>query len=299
VNRDDVRVRARTGYATPAPEAPPAPKDSVEDSSPGPPRILAEILAGPVPSGDLPMRVSVAPFAVPGTTKAAVALVAGVPHAAAGDAAQKFELIVRAFSAHGASTGAVRQAGTLAARGTSRDDATLDLLAQIELPPGRHELRLAAKLDPSNLAGSVFADVDVPDFANAPLSISGVLFETDPPGHAGPLSALEKIVPIVPTTRREFSVRETVIAFARVYQGGTAAALAPASVQVTVEDGHDRLVYNNRFALPVPRFDPATRHADVRFDLPLRAMQPGSHLLTFAARLGTHVARRQVRFMFR
>jgi hypothetical protein len=144
----------------------------------------------------------------------------------------------------------------------------------------------------------VFADVDVPDFAGAPLSMSGVLLETVPPGHAGPLEALVPLVPVVPTSKREFTLRETASAFLRVYQGG-AGALAPASVRISVQDGHDRIVYNNRIPLRADRFDPKTRHADVRFDLPLPAMEPGSHLMTFEARLGTHTAQRQVRFSFR
>jgi VWFA-related protein len=304
VRRDGVQVRARTRYA--APEIPPsgtqtsaaAPGGTTAARTSAPP--LTTALAGPVPSGDLPMRVSLAPFAVPGSTNAVVAVTLGLQHPmVAEDADRAFELQVRAFSADGVSRGGLQQAGKIAALPPlPGGDTGFDLLAQIELPPGRHELRLAARLDPANLAGSVFADVVVPDFAGAPLSLSGVLFETRPRGHAGPLEALVPVVPVIPTSKREFTLRELAGAFVRVYQGGDA-ALAPASIQITVQDGHDRLVYNNRLPLRVERFDATTRHADVHFDLPLRAMQPGSHLLTFEARLGTHTVQRQVRFVFR
>jgi len=309
VKRDNVQVRARTGYVvaqTPptsaAPAAAPAQPGAAEagSNSVAVSPAVATALAAPVPAGDLPMRVAVAPFAVPGSANGSVAIALGLRHPVVTESTERtFELHVRAFTSEGASRGGQQHAGKFAILPpTPGGDTAFDLLSQLSLPPGRYELRLAAGLQPANLAGSVFADVEVPDFADAPLSLSGVLLETDPPGQAGPLEALRSIVPVVPTSKREFTLREKVSAFLRVYQGGNR-ALTPASIRIIVQDGHDRLVYNNRMPLGVAKFDEKTRHADVRFDLPLRAMQPGSHLLTFEARLGEHTARRQVRFFFR
>jgi hypothetical protein len=303
VNRQDVRVRARTGYATPSPDPPAAPPTGADDAAAPPSRVVTSAIASPVPAGDLPLRVAVAPFATPGSSNATVAIALGVRAPDAPDAndasTQTFEVQVRAFTPDGGARGNLQGRGRITLRPPviAKGDA-LDLLTKIELPPGRYELRLGAALDPLGLAGSVFTDVVVPDFEDDRLSMSGVLFETNPPAQAGPLDALTSIVPIVPTARREFSVQEAVAAFLRVYQGGDH-ALEAATVQISVQDGHDRIVYNYRHPLPVSRFDAATRHADVRFELPLRAMVPGSHLLTFEARLGPHTVRRQVRFTFR
>lgn len=312
VKRDDVQVRSRTGYLMPAAAtATPAARGAggaqsqagtgrpaSEPATPSP--AVTAALAGPVPSGDLPMRVAVAPFATPGSSAATVTIALGLRHPIVTESTERtFELHVRAFTTDGASRGSQLQTGKFAILPpTPGGDTAFDLLSHLELAPGRYELRLAANLQPANLAGSVFADVEVPNFAEAPISLSGVLIETEPPGQAGPLEALASVVPVVPTSKREFTLRERATAFVRVYQGGSG-ALAPASIRITVQDGHDRLIHNNRQALAAGRFDAKTRHVDVRFDLPLRAMQPGSHLLTMEARLGAQTVRRQVRFFFR
>ena len=52
--------------------------------------------------------------------------------------------------------------------------------------------------------------------------------------------------PVIPTSSRVFTRRDTPQAFVRIYQGGDG-ALAPASIRVTLHDRADFMVFNNRF----------------------------------------------------
>ena len=227
-----------------------------------------------------------------------VALALGLEHRVSETTPQTLELELRAFTTEGRfALGERRTAQATLRPSTTRLDDAFDLLARIVLPPGRYELRFGATLSPANLAGSLFADVEVPDFRKDPLSISGVLMETAG-GNAGPLDAFAGLTPVIPTSSRVFTRRDTPQAFVRIYQGGNG-ALARASIRVTLHDRADFMVFNNRFQLPVDRFDAATRSADFKFMLPTVAMSTGPHLLTFEAQLGTHTVQRQVKFTYR
>ena len=296
VKRQDVTVRARSGYEVA--ETPPAPNAAA--GAKAPPSAAAVILAGPVPASTLPMRVAIAPLgpATPDKSDAVVALALGLEHRVTEATSQTLEVELRAFNTEGRfALGERRTAqATLRPSSTRLDDA-FDLLARIVLPPGRYELRFGATLSPANLAGSLFADVDVPDFRRDPLSISGVLMEAAG-GNAGPLDAFAGLTQIIPTSSRVFTRRDSPQAFVRIYQGGDA-ALARASIRVALRDRADELIFNNRFPLPADRFDAASRSADFKFMLPTAAMKTGAYLLSFEAQLGTHTVQRQVKFTYR
>ena len=156
-------------------------------------------------------------------------------------------------------------------------------------------MRFGANLSPANVTGALYAEIEVPDFWRDPVSLSGVLMETDI-GNAGPLDALKDVAPVVPTAKRTFTERDAPQAFVRVYQGGRD-ALAGASIRVTIHDRRDEMIFNNRFPLQVGKFDAKTRAADFRFRIPMQALSAGPQLLTFEARVGQSIATRRVRFI--
>ena len=294
VNRPDVTVRTRSGYTVPEP---PPPADSSESSTKPPPSAAISALAGPVPSGPLPLRVALAPIAPSGADgrEAVVAIALGLEHAVARATPQTFEIELRAFSQEGRSKLGERRTGQATLRPPlPGGDMVFDLLAKISLPPGRYELRFGATLTPANVSGALFADLEIPDFVRDRVSLSGVMMETEI-GNAGPLDAFAGLTEVVPTSRRTFTHNDRPQAFVRVFQGGRD-PIAPASLRVTIHDRRNELVFNNRFPLQTRRFDPKTRAADFRFAIPFGALSAGAYLLTFEAQLGEHVAKRQVRF---
>jgi hypothetical protein len=64
---------------------------------------------------------------------------------------------------------------------------------------------LSAHLPSADLSGSVYYDVDVPDFTKGALVMSGAMLTVTPMVVAAPRDLLSNIMPIVPTTNRYFT----------------------------------------------------------------------------------------------
>jgi len=189
----------------------------------------------------------------------------------------------------------------------SGGDVAYEVLTRLDLPPGSYQLRVAATgslgampapdprvpavaliapdEDIRGKAGSVYCDVDVPDFAAAPLSLSGIALNLSPGLTAGPKERLASVLPIVPTTERTFRRIDQVTAFVRVYQGGTG-TVAPVTLVVRVIDGRGRTVIEASDEIAADRFQSA-RAADSILDVPVARLAPGPHLLTLQATRGT------------
>lgn len=136
-------------------------------------------------------------------------------------------------------------------------------------------------------------DITVPDFFKADLSMSGVLLERSPARVANQ-EVVAGLVPIIPTTVREFVTSDHVTAFVRIYQKG---ASDPASVVVTyrVLNERDEIVMKTTTELPPPRFG-TDGEEDYQIGLPLDRVAAGEYLLTVEAAAADKTARQDVRF---
>jgi VWFA-related protein len=287
VNRPDVEVRTRKNYVAPAP--PGAKRVSI------PPNLAA--IADIAPKTDLPMQITMAPFAGAGQVQPSVAIVLGMQRPAQSErVVEELELVVRAFTPEGDARGSADQPITLnippARRG--EDVTRYDLLTQLSLKPGRYRMRVSAHDTTLDKLGSVYADVDVPDFAKQPLTLSGAALTVVPGLPVAPPEALAEILPIVPTAAREFARHDRVTAFLRAYEGGTT-PIVPVSIAIRVIDAQDKVIVDSTETIGVDRFKD-TRAADVRYQVPVAQLAPGDYLLTFEAALDATTARRDVRF---
>lgn len=289
VRRPDVTVRARAGYYEAASARKPAAESSLQDA-----------LASFVPKADVAMQVAAAPFAIPGQRKAAVAVIAGLRQpvpSVTERTAENTAVLVSAYNESGERTAAERLQVSFTVRPGPADEIGYETFARLELPPGRYRLRLASQTTLLPRTGSVYCDVDVPDFANVPLSLSGIVIAAAPVPMAMGKDKLTSLLPVVPTAMRDF-VRAggTATAFLRVYQGGKG---APVDVPVIAQivDGDGTRVLDASETLAGDRFS-AGRAADYRLDLPLARLQTGPYLLTIEAALpGGARAKRDLRFV--
>jgi VWFA-related protein len=322
VNRPDVDVRARNGHYTPEPERP-----ADRQTSP-----LATAIAGLLPQTDLPMEVALAPFAIPGESKAAVTIALGIrqpiPTRANARVTEVTQLQTAAFSPEGDPRGTQRHTARVSLRPGSQGEAEYEALSRIDLPPGRYRLRLAAHSESSRNVGSVFADVDVPDFASFPFSVSGVAMRVEPARPSAPRDVFDAILPFAPTAVRTFTVTEKVTAWLQIHQDGRR-AFQPVTVATRIVDARDRLAVNERRELDASRFavikppppstslisrsswqieaprgsegsgNPNLLTSTIEYRLPLDRLSSGPHLLTFAATRGGTTIERHVRFMMR
>jgi VWFA-related protein len=290
VNRPGVTVRTRTGYFEP--------RASKRSSPSGPtPSTLANALGGIVPTTGLALQMTAAPFARADSDEADVAIVLAVRQAArAGTTAATdgIEVLTNAYDMQAKQRAADRVAFHLGLRPGDDEDVRYEVVSQLRLKPGRYQLRVAAHSSILDKSGSVFYDLDVPDFSKAALSMSGVVLAVTPPPLSLPKDRLASILPITPTAERLFARGDRISAFLRIYQGGRA-ALAGVPVGVRIVNGHDAVVFETTETLGPERFA-ASRSADYRLDLPVANFEPGPHLLTLEASIGNTRVHRAVRF---
>jgi hypothetical protein len=254
-----------------------------------------------VPVADLPLTVAVSPLAVHGRKDAAVLIVMGLQQPAAPSRSQQtIEYQISAFTPDGRPVGTgLRQSAALTiSPGVAGSTSRYELLTQLPLPPGRYDLRIATRRSSDGVPGSLYTTIDVPNFQDAPLSLSGVSLEA-PTGASGvPRDAFASLIAFVPTAVREFGARDVVTAHFSMYQGGRD-PLAPVALRARVVSDLDQTVADATGTLGVERFDPSTRAADHRFAMPISGLAPGQYLLTFEASLDKTVVRRDVRFRIR
>ena len=95
-------------------------------------------------------------------------------------------------------------------------------------------------------------------------------------------------------TRRTFTARHRVTAFARLYQGKKT-PLVPITVRVLLTDQVGKVAMETWEDVAVDRFT-AGRGADIKVDVPVDRVAGGEYLLALEAKLGDATARREVRF---
>ena len=291
VNRPDVDVRTRSAYFDE--RQPPLPPETA------PAIRLTNALAGILPNPDIDLRTVVAPFAIPGGRDAALAIVLGVeqppPAGSGAEVGETLELLVSAFTPNGDPRGSQRKTIRMTTR--TGEPLAYDVLTRFDLPPGRYQLRLAAESTLFSKRGSVYYEIDVPDFSSEPLALSGVVLAAVGGAPAMPAGAFHPLVPMDPTSRRRFSPTDQVRAFFQVYQGGSG-RLAPVDLQIRVTNERDSVVTRTTESLTPDRFA-NDRGADYGFELPLSRLEPGRYLLTVEASRGGRTARRDIPFEIR
>jgi VWFA-related protein len=270
VNRPGVQVRARTGYYPPAKTA------------------RTETIAG-LPSGDLPVYVTAAPVAVSGRREAEMIVATRIAPPDAATTPTDVALTTTAYDSDGKAHGTLRQTMTITAKAGAPVEP--DLPGHFPLRPGRYMLRVAATSEARS--GSVFVDVDVPDFGKDPLSASGLILQRRP---APPIrdTFMSDLVPIVPTTHRQFLASDEVSVFLRIYQGGKG-KIVPVRMTARVRNERNTIASNHEGMLEVANFS-ESRAADFAVPLPLDHLSPGEYLLEVDAQSGARHVTRTARF---
>ena len=294
VNRPGATVRSRKGYTEPKPpEAGNAPKVTNAAS-------VADLTTALLPKRDLSLSIAAVPFALPGRPESAVAVVLGVSQASPPTRTpEAVDIVTRAISDSGDLRGSATQTVQLVLRPNGGSPASYEVLSRIELKPGRYSLRAAAHARTADKTGSVYCDIDVPDYTKPRLSLSGIILSMNPGAVAAPKDALSSLIPVVPTTLREFDRRGTLTAFARMYQG---AGRAPSAVTATmrVVDSAGRSMFESIEEIGPSRLVSGPPSSfDWKMAVPIDRLREGRYLLIVEAKAGADAVRREVRFTVR
>ena len=223
VNRPDVTVRARKGYAAAKGKAPES-----KDAPGSPAAALRAAISSPLPVSDLPMEATAAVFK--GAAPNGAVVISTLVGTRALDLAEKegtfqntLDLVVSAVEARGKTFDGGRHTVGLKLKPetVARVRATgFRILNQLDLPPGRYKLRVAVAEANTSKAGSVMLDLEVPDFAKEKFTMSGLAL-TSATSTLGPTARnkdpLEKMLPGPLTTFRDFPVGDELALFTEVY----------------------------------------------------------------------------------
>jgi VWFA-related protein len=185
VTHPHMQVRARSGYVAAKPAAPDAPAPSPLD----------RLIGAPIPVHGLNLRVAATPVPAQSPEGSAILIVTEVNGAQLAGA-DGLELKAVALDASGRVRGSQQVTARLAAA-PADDHRWTRVVSRLDVRPGRWRVRVAARRTDGQAEGSVFVEVDVPDFTRD-LVLGGLVLGT--PGRSGVCGAdaLPDGFPIVP-----------------------------------------------------------------------------------------------------
>jgi hypothetical protein len=246
VKRPGLRVaRSRSGYYEARGKRP---KDTAAPAA-GLPPAVAESLASPLPVAGVPMKVFAAAYKGV-APNAAVALAVELDANAfdfveqGGQFLEEVTVATMASDSRGKTFPSDRATMKLTLKPDTfaRVKASgIRVVGQINLPPGRYQLRIAAG-NKAGKSGSVLYDLDVPDFYKDAFTMSGVSL-TSARSTQGPTlktkDPLGDFLPGPPVAVREFAAGDTMALFAEFYEnaGNAPAHVVDLIAELRGEDG--------------------------------------------------------------
>ena len=294
VRRPGIKISARREYVVPA-VSPITPGDETRTE-------LDAAMRSALPVADSPLAMTASSFGVHGQSTNAVAVAVDISTfaaqtAAAGGVRAPLTIAVAAYDVHGRPVGA---ADVISVSDVPiSNERRLETIARLDLPPGDHELRAAVVAEGTGRTASVFTHISAPSYAVDPLSLSQIVMAATSDTDTIQRQRLADLLPIVPTTNREFSRTAPVSAFLQVYQGlARTDTIQPVRLIASVIDRAGTTRAREVLELTPPAFGDR-RTADRRFAISVSSLEPGEDLLTIEATAGARQAGRATRFVVR
>jgi hypothetical protein len=293
VTRPGAQVRSRRGYVAPRGRAPEQPRNA---GGATPVTVaLNEALASPIALNGIPMSVFAAPYK--GTApNAAVPLViemAGRDFRFAekdGTFTDRIEVSFTAVDTRGNSRGGDKHTLTTMMKPDTvarLRERGFRVVSQIDLPPGRYQLRIAAAEEGAARSGSVLYDLEVPDFYKLPFAMSGVTMTS---GRSTltptvlPKTPLADVLPAPPVAQREFERGDVVALFTEFYENATSAPPHGLDFTTTVRAEDGRTVFEDREERSSSDLQGNAGGHGYRVNIPLEGFAPGSYVIRVEGR---------------
>jgi hypothetical protein len=160
------------------------------------------------------------------------------------------------------------------------------VISQIDLPPGRYQLRVAAA-ESSGKAGTVLYDLEVPDFYKAPLTMSGLAVTAASAGQtptARSKDPLRDFLPGPPTAVREFQKGDELALFAEFYENAPGSPAHKLDITTTVRTDEGRVVTQHQEERSSTELQGGRGGYGFATRLPLTDLAPGSYVLRVEAK---------------
>ena len=306
VTRPGLRVQARRGYASPRGRTPEERKrddaarlarearrpDGKRTSTP-----LIGALTSPIPQSGLTFAVHAAPFKHT-SDEASVAVTVeidgdrlpyGAPDAK-GMVANKIELSFFGLNERGKAVSAAWTELDLNLRPETRERVTAHGVRanpRISLPPGRYQIRIGAREIVSGQTGSVFYDLEVPDFRKEKLMLGGLLMTTPSVQQTPsiqPDPVVSKLLPAPATSRRQFPQSDVLALYTEIYDNDTSRQPRhiDVSLRVVSESGTELLVSRDELVNGASGEKPWDVYGYAK-RIPLKGLAPGRYVVRIEA----------------
>jgi VWFA-related protein len=293
VNRPDVEVKYRRGYLAPGKRDKRKELEEI-DTPDGVSPVLAKMVQSPLPLPELPMRAVASPFRID-KKKAIVPLVVEMSierfkfTEKDGKFHDEIEFSAIALDKKGKFSGGVKRDFQLALRPQTHmlmSQAGFRVMAALELPSGQYQLRIVASEKGAGVGGSLFYDVDIPEYEKADLVMTPLVVT----------SAIENRVPVIaaeedrekaillPATRRNFTRSDQLVVLTEVYPRFRGSKAPTVDISIAIKATDDRIVFQ---ASEERGGEELTRQGEgiiFRKGIPLSEIAPGDYLLEVTAR---------------
>jgi hypothetical protein len=285
VTRPGLSIRARKGYVTPK-KATPVATSAKDVRTPE----LREALESPLPVSGLTINVFAAPFK--GTAPNASVLLGVELRGRDLKLAPNDKLLLSYLAVdangkiRGGNTDAVSMPN-LKPETKARIEATgMRMLNRMDLPPGRYQVRVAAHDSGGGSVGSVQYDLEVPEFAKAPFSMSGVVLTSATASQLPTVHVDEQLRQALPgpaTTLRTFPQNDEIALFTEVYDNeGAKPHKVDIAATITTDEG--KVVAKTNEERDSADLGGKTGGYGYATRLPLKDVPPGAYVLTVSAR---------------
>ncbi len=306
VKRPGLRVSARKGYVSPRPltaserteqeraRAKARGRSGTAETSDE----LREILNQPLQRNGLTLAVHAAPFKG-ASRQASVALAIELDAARlhfteqpTKTFADHIELSLFALDERGKAHGGNFYQFNLALRPETFQrvrQSIVRLNPRMTLPPGRYQLRIGVREDGGGEMGSVFHDLQVPDYTANGLAMSGLVLTADStrlqftaqPDSEMPAGTL----PSPATSRRTFGQDDVLTAFAEVYENLSSRTPPRLEIVTTLTGADGVAAFSSRESMDVAA-DAGTKGGRIQVmkQIPLKSVRPGPYTLRMEAR---------------
>jgi VWFA-related protein len=299
-SRPGLVIRARQGYVTPK-------KPAVEKPNPKDTRTpeIKAALDSPLPVSGLAMHVFAAPFKGAAPNASVLIGVELTGQDLKLDKNDQIQLSYMAIDAkgkvQGGNTDMVSMSNLRPETKARIESSGLRLLNRMDVPPGRYNVRVAAHDSAGGNVGAVQYDLEVPDFAKVPFSMSGVALTSIvasqlPTAH--PDEQTRGVLPAPPAAMRSFPQNDELALFTEIYDNE---AKTPHKVDITttVTTDEGKEVFKTDEQRDTADFQGKTGGFGYSTRIPMKDFPPGAYVLKVSARsrLGNKEAvERQVRF---
>jgi len=288
VSRPELSVRARRGYVAPsAPENGTPSKATAEGSDE---KELEDALKSPLPVSGLTMRLFAAPLK--GSKKNASVVVGIELNGRDLTVGSNNKVEISFVATDSQSKVRIARSDTLPLN-LDRENrmrierGALRLINRIELPPGRYRLQVTARDPLRHVVGSVFSDLDVPDFYKEPLSMSGLMVTSLAGANMVTAVVDEQLRTVLPSpviALRTFPQNDELDLFAEVYDN---TGKAPHKIDILTTVTRDgQTIAQSAQSHDSREITGDKRALRYREYVPLSRLVPGDYVLKVEARSG-------------